>query len=232
MNGKPRPVGSIGGAGRPLALVKGAGDLASGVALCLFRAGFSVVMTEAPQPTVVRRAVAFAEAVYEGRANVEGLEGVLCRDSDEVLGLLRMGVIPVLVDPEAHVRHRLRPDLLVDGIMAKRNTGTGIRDAPLVVALGPGFVAGQDAHAVIETKRGPTLGSVITEGAALPNTGIPGERCGFAQERVLRSPASGVFVAQKRSGTGSGRVTSSEEWGPSPSYPSWVGCCAGFSIPA
>ncbi len=184
----------------PRALIKGAGDLASGVAFRLVRAGFSVMMTEIARPTVVRRAVAFAEAVYEGRVEVEGLPGILVRDPAEAHRVLRLGAIPVIVDPEAAVRFDFRPDLLVDAIMAKRNVGTRMSDAPAVVALGPGLVAGKDAHAVIETMRGPTLGRVVTEGEALPDTGIPGERGGYAEERILRSPCAGVFIGSREIG--------------------------------
>ncbi|MFH0915295.1 MAG: selenium-dependent molybdenum cofactor biosynthesis protein YqeB [bacterium] len=190
---------------RPVALVKGAGDLASGVAARLHRAGFAVVMTEIARPTVVRRAVAFAEAVYEGRTTVAGVEGVRAEDAGEVRPLLERGMIPVLVDPEAAIRHELAPSLLVDAIMAKRNLGTSITDAPAVVALGPGFTAGVDVHAVIETKRGHTLGHVIDRGGALPNTGVPGEVGGFGEERVLRSPTSGVFAGEREIGAAVGR---------------------------
>jgi len=178
----------------PLALVKGAGDLATGVALRLRRAGFAVVMTEQERPTVVRRTVAFAEAVYENRTTVEGVTAVRADDASQVEPLLAQGIVPVLVDPEARSVATLRPALLVDGIMAKCNLGTSIRDAPAVVALGPGFVAGRDAHAVVETKRGHTLGRVIAEGAALPDTGVPGEIGGVGEERLVRAPAAGVFV--------------------------------------
>lgn len=178
---------------QPVALIKGAGDLATGVALRLFRSGFAVVMTEIARPTVVRRAVAFAEAVCEGRTTVEGVDGMRADDTAHVSCLLDEGVIPVIVDPKAAVRHEIGPVLLVDAVVAKRNTGTHMTDAPAVVGLGPGFVAGRDVHAVIETKRGPTLGRVITEGEALPNTGIPGDIGGFSEERVLRSPIVGVF---------------------------------------
>jgi xanthine dehydrogenase accessory factor len=178
---------------RPLALIKGAGDLATGVALRLMRSGFAVVMTELAEPTVVRRAVAFAEAVYQGCVEVDGVEGVRAENAEDAMREASRGVIPVVVDPGAALRRDLRPTLLVDAIVAKRNLGTRIDDAPAVVALGPGFTAGRDAHAVIETKRGHTLGRVITAGEALPNTGIPGEVGGFALERVLRSPGAGTF---------------------------------------
>jgi len=181
------------GGARPKALVKGAGDLATGVALRLFRSGFAVVMTEIARPTVVRRTVAFAEAVYEGRAVVEGVEGIKVDDPGQIEAVLRQGAIPVVVDPEAAALREVRPSLLVDAIMAKRNLGTSIADAPAVVALGPGFLAGRDAHAVIETMRGHTLGRVIANGEALPDTGIPGEVGGHAEERLLRAPAAGVF---------------------------------------
>jgi len=178
---------------RPIALVKGAGDLATGVALRLSRSGFAVVMTEIARPTVVRRTVAFAEAVYEGRTAVEGIEGIKVEDLDQIGGMLRQGAIPVVVDPEAAALREVRPSLLVDAIVAKRNLGTRISDALAVVALGPGFLAGRDAHAVIETMRGHTLGRVIMQGEALPNTGIPGEVGGHAEERLLRAPTAGVF---------------------------------------
>lgn len=178
---------------RPTALVKGAGDLASGVALRLHRAGFAVVMTEIARPTPVRRTVAFAEAVPLGAAVVEGVEARRAGDRDEVLRVLARGSIAVVVDPLAELRGWLRPDLLTDAIVAKRNLGTRIEDAPAVVALGPGFVAGRDAHAVIETQRGHTLGRVITSGEALPNTGVPGDIGGRGADRVLRSPRAGVF---------------------------------------
>lgn len=182
---------------RPLALVKGAGDLATGVALKLVHAGFSVVMTEMEQPTVVRRAVAFAQAVYDGCACVHGVKAVLLMEGGDILRVLARGDIAVVVDPCAQVRRSLAPDLLVDAIMAKRNLGTCLSDAPVVLGLGPGFCAGRDVHAVIETMRGPGLGSVIRCGEALPDTGIPAERHGFGRERVLRSPTAGRFAPSK-----------------------------------
>jgi len=185
---------------RPLALVKGAGDLATGAALRLFRSGFAVVMTELPKPTVVRRTVAFAEAVYRGRTAVEGIEAARAQDHAQVRRLLAEGVIPVVVDSAASMRHDLQPVLLVDAVMAKRNTGTRMDDAPAVVALGPGFVAGRDVHAVVETSRGHHLGRIITSGSAAPDTGVPGEIGGFTTERLLRAPAAGVFTGAREIG--------------------------------
>lgn len=183
-----------------LALVRGAGDIATGVALRLHRSGFAVVMTELAQPTVERRAVAFAEAVYDGHTVVEGVTAVLAQPTDDLRPMLATGTIPVVVDPQASIREVLKPDLLVDAVLAKRNTGTTILDAPAVVALGPGFVAGRDAHAVVETLRGHTLGRVITEGTALPNTGVPEELLGLTEERVVRAPADGRFRAERAIG--------------------------------
>lgn len=183
-----------------MVLIKGAGDLASGVAARLYRSGFRVVMTELPEPLLVRRGAAFGEAIYAGRAEVEGIVAVRTDGAGEggaaaVAGILAAGEIPVLVDPEASAGGALRPGVLVDAIMAKRNTGTRLTDAPLVIALGPGFTAGSDCHAVIETQRGHWLGRVYRSGAALPDTGSPGESGGVTDERVLRAPADGVFAA-------------------------------------
>jgi xanthine dehydrogenase accessory factor len=164
------------------------------VGLRLLRAGFDVVMTDVAAPTVVRRTVAFAEAVYEGRAVVEGVEGVLVGSVDEARGAMARGAVPVLVDPDMASRVAFAPLLLVDAIVAKRNLGTALTDAPAVVALGPGFTAGVDAHAVVETMRGHTLGRVIYRGEAIPNTGIPGEIGGRGAERVLRAPIEGRFA--------------------------------------
>lgn len=176
----------------PVVLIKGAGDLASGVALRLHRAGFPLVMTETDQPLAVRRRVAFAQAVYDGACQVEEVTARLCTPA-EVAAVLQAGAIPVLVDPQTHSRVQLQPFALVDAVMAKRNTGTQREDAPLVVALGPGFTAGVDCHAVIETNRGHNLGRVLWSGSAEPDTGAPGEVPGIGgrASRVLRAPAAG-----------------------------------------
>jgi xanthine dehydrogenase accessory factor len=179
-----------------LVLIRGAGDLATGVAARLQRCRFPVVMTELPQPLVVRRTVAFAEAVYEGEVRVEG---ILARRVDDVAAArlaLSQGAIPVLVDPEAACRTELAPAVLVDAIMAKHNTGTTIADAPFVVGLGPGFTAGVDCHVVIETNRGHGLGRAIYSGSAEPDTGQPGNVGGKTGERILRAPVTGVVEAK------------------------------------
>jgi xanthine dehydrogenase accessory factor len=174
-------------------VIRGAGDLATGVAVRLWRSGFPVIMTEIPQPLTVRRTVSLSDAVYEGAATVEEITGRHVDDKGDVLKALADGVIPVLVDPDAAMARTLSPFALVDAVMAKRNIGTRITNASLVIGLGPGFTAGRDVHAVVETKRGHTLGRVLWEGSAIPNTGIPGEVEGFGAERVIRAPAPGIF---------------------------------------
>ncbi len=181
-------------------LVKGGGDLASGVVHRLHRAGMKVMVTELPQPTVIRRAVAFAAAMYEDVVEIEGVVGRRVISMDEASRSLREGEVPVMSDPEGEIVSQWHPDALVDGIMGKRNTGTEISDARIVIALGPGFVAGVDVHAVIETERGHHLGRVILEGRAAPDTGIPGEVMGYAIERVLRAPCGGIFQGEMRIG--------------------------------
>jgi xanthine dehydrogenase accessory factor len=143
----------------------------------------------------VRRTVAFSEAVYDGQVSVEGVRATLAEDVAGVRRLIEEGEIAVVVDPETTVLHDLSPVLLVDAIVAKRNLGTAAGDARAVIALGPGFLAGRDAHAVIETCRGHSLGRVITEGTALPDTGVPGEIGGRTTERVLRAPSDGILVS-------------------------------------
>ncbi len=179
-----------------LVVIKGAGDLASGVAARLHRCGFPVVMLELPKPLMVRRTVAFGEAVYEHEVTVEGIRARRADDVAAARAALTQGIIPILVDPEACCLPELAPAVLVDAIMAKRNTGTRLTDAPLVVALGPGFTAGADCHAVVETKRGHRLGRVIYKGSAEPNTGEPGLVGGKTTQRVLRAPVDGIVESR------------------------------------
>ena len=183
-----------------LTLIRSAGDIASGIALRLWRAGFEVVMTEIPHPTTIRRTVAFSDAVGSGEQTVEGVTALRAKNTMDAWEILGQGRIPVLVDPDCACRDALKPDALVDAILAKRNLGTAITDAPIVVGVGPGFTAGTDCHAVVETMRGHTLGRAIYDGSALPNTNIPGLIGGFAGERVLRAPADGVFTGTRKIG--------------------------------
>ena len=176
-----------------LVLIRGAGDIASGIALRLFRAGMRVVMTDIARPTAIRRTVCFSQAIPNGRAKVEDVEAFLAKTDHEVEEILQKKAIPVLIDPEGAFIARLRPDAVVDAILAKRNLGTRITDAPVVIGVGPGFCAGRDCHAVVETMRGHYLGRVIWDGEPIPNTNIPGLIGGYAGERVLRAPCDGIF---------------------------------------
>lgn len=176
-----------------LVLIRGAGDIATGIALRLYRSGIRVVMTDLPRPTAIRRTVCFSQAIVLGETTVEGVRAVRADTASQALERLAEGAVPVLPDPALTCLASLRPDALVDAILAKKNLGTHITDAPVVVGVGPGFTAGTDCHAVVETMRGHTLGRVIYDGAALPNTNIPGLIGGYAGERVLRAPADGVF---------------------------------------
>ncbi len=177
-------------------VIKGAGDLATGVAFRLWRAGFKIAMTELAQPLAIRLGAVFAQAVYAGRVNLEGIEAQRVEGLAQVEAAWQAGIIPVLVGATQEEIAVLQPEVLIDGIMAKRNTGTRITDAPLVIALGPGFVAGRDVHAVIETARGHFLGRALWEGEAQANTGVPGEVGGQSHKRVVYPPCPGVFRAR------------------------------------
>lgn len=174
------------------AIVRGGGDLATGVIYRLWRAHYDVLCLEAAFPRVVRRPVSVAQAVFDGSCRVDGMDAVLVKNFSE---LDFSKGINVLIDPAGESIPLLEPDILVDAIMAKRNTGTYKSMAPLVLALGPGFTAPDDVHGVIETKRGHYLGRLITDGCAIPNTGIPGMEMGYTTERVLRAPADGFVRA-------------------------------------
>lgn len=176
-----------------LVVIRGAGDLATGIALRLRRAHIQIVMTEMERPTAIRRTVCFSQAVVHGETTVEDVTARRAETPMEALEVLKAGAVPVLADPKGACIPALKPDAVVDAILAKRNLGTRITDAPVVIGVGPGFTAGEDCHAVVETMRGHYLGRVIHEGPAIPNTGIPGLIGGFAGERVLRAPADGVF---------------------------------------
>lgn len=174
-----------------LVVIRGAGDIATGVALRLHHSGFRVVMLEMAKPTVIRCSVAFAQAMFDGETTVEGVTARFAADVDEVPALLRAGIIPVLADEKASLLPVLRPDGLVDAILAKANKGTYRGMAPITIALGPGFEAGKDCDAVIETNRGHYLGRVIYQGKAQANTGIPGNINGETTRRVMRAEVAG-----------------------------------------
>lgn len=183
-----------------IVLIKGAGDLATGVAYRLKKCGFNIVMTEIDKPTTVRRTVAFSQAVYDGSIEVEGIKAILVNNKEEIKNVLSNGDIPIIIDKEANIINELKPKVVVDAIIAKKNYGTSINDAPIVIALGPGFEASVDCHCVIETQRGHYLGKCIYEGCAIPNTGIPGNIGGFTKERIIRATADGHITPIKKIG--------------------------------
>jgi xanthine dehydrogenase accessory factor len=181
-------------------LIRGAGEQASGIAHRLHRSGFKVCLTDTASPLAVRRLVSFCEAVYDGEKTVEGITAVRIDERERISAIWESKQIPLLVDPENHIKDFLKPHVLLDAILAKKNVGTKITDAPLVLGLGPGFRAQKDVHIVIETNRGHNLGKLIFEGEAAPNTGVPGVIAGYGAERVFRAPGEGTFKTQKEIG--------------------------------
>ena len=181
-----------------LVVIRGGGDLATGVAVRLFCAGFKIIILEIERPTVIRLPVSFARAVYEGKAIVEEIEAVLIPSWEKAKDTIKQGKIPVLIDPKGSCIKKLSPIVLVDAILAKRNLGTKIDQAPLVIGLGPGFTAGEDVEVVIETERGHKLGRVLYQGQAAPDTGIPGEVGGESKRRLLRAPAEGKIIPLRK----------------------------------
>lgn len=176
-----------------LIIVRGGGDLATGTIYKLYQCGFPVLVLETEKPSAIRRNVAFSEAVYQGTQTVEGLTCTLASSLSEAEERLKMGKLTMLVDPAGTSIDLFRPLIVVDAILAKKNLGTRRDLAPVTVALGPGFTAGVDVDAVVETKRGHNLGRVLYSGAAAPNTGIPGIIGGYGKERVIHSPAAGIL---------------------------------------
>ncbi len=181
-------------------LIRGGGDLATGVAVRLHRAGFQVVITELAQPLVVRRTVSFAEAVPEGRIEVEGITAELVNLPEDARETLKAGNIPVLIDPDLTSLEVLRPEVVVDARMRKKSPERGKNLATLVIGLGPGFIAGENCHTVIETNRGHDLGRVLWAGTPQPDTGIPGSVLGYSTERVLRAPEDGKLISGAKIG--------------------------------
>ena len=182
-----------------LIIIRGAGDLATAVAIRLHNSGFRVICLETDRPTVIRRTVSFAQAVFDGKACVEGVSARLV-SIDDIDKAFSEDAIPVIVDPSGESIRTLRPAVLIDAIIAKKNLGTSRDMAAFTVALGPGFVAGEDVDCVVETARGHNLARLIYSGSAAPNTGIPGNIEGFTSERVIHSPCSGTFHAVRNIG--------------------------------
>lgn len=178
-------------------IIRGAGDISTGTIYRLFRAGFPVLALETDRPSAIRRKVAFSEAVYDGTATVEDVTAVRINSVVEAEKILARGQIPLLVDPAGENIRQLKPEVLVDAILAKKNLGTSMKMAGMTIALGPGFEAGKDVHYVIETMRGHDLGRIISHGSATPNTGVPGIIGGYGAERVIHAPAAGMFLQRK-----------------------------------
>lgn len=182
-------------------VIKGAGEMASGIAHRLYMANIrQILMTDIAEPICVRRTVAFSESIYEGRMTVEGVEAERLERAEDVFDTWKRGKIGVIVDPAWSVVRVLKPDVVVDAIMAKKNLGTDKNEAPLVIGVGPGFTAPVDVHIVVESNRGHYLGRTIYEGSAEPHTGIPGPTLGYTVERVLRSPKAGRVKHAKKIG--------------------------------
>ena len=176
-----------------LIIVRGGGDIATGTIYKLVQCGFKVLVLETANPSAIRRNVAFSEAVYNGTQTVEDMTCHLAATLDEVVSMLEEGRLVMLIDPKGDCIEQLKSMAVVDGILAKKNLGTNRKMAPITVALGPGFTAGEDVDAGIETMRGHSLGRVIYEGQAIKNTGIPGMVGGYTKERVIHSPAAGIL---------------------------------------
>ncbi|MFC1959409.1 selenium-dependent molybdenum cofactor biosynthesis protein YqeB [Chloroflexota bacterium] len=183
-----------------LIVVRGGGDLASGVVYRLVQAGFSVVILELETPLFVRRAVSFGDAVYSGTTTIDGITACLAAQSTAIHELLAQNIVPVRVDPDGLALQSLQPLVVIDARMAKRPLDTQLIDAPLVVALGPSFEAGVHCHAVVETNRGHSLGRVYWTGQAQADTGLPGSVQGFTEQRILRAPTAGYVKAYKQVG--------------------------------
>jgi xanthine dehydrogenase accessory factor len=181
-------------------LVKGAGEMATGVVHRLASCHLRICVTEVPIPQAVRREVAFSEAVFDKEKEVEGIVAKRVDSPDQIPMAWKEGKVPLLIDPEAEVITLLKPAVIIDATLAKKNLGTRMTDAPLTIGLGPGFHAGRDVHLVIETNRGHDLGRIISNGEAEPNTGIPGAISGYTEERVIRSPTDGIFRTFKKIG--------------------------------
>ncbi|MCZ9982417.1 selenium-dependent molybdenum cofactor biosynthesis protein YqeB [Brachyspira hyodysenteriae] len=186
-----------------LVIVRGAGDLATGIVYSLYKAHFKVIVLDTQYPSSIRRKVALSEAVYDGESKVEDIEAVLVKSYEEALNIIanqNYTKIPILIDPNCDILKNIKPTFLIDAIIAKKNLGTNKSMAKYTIALGPGFTAGKDCDIVIETMRGHNLGRMYLEGEAIPNTGIPGNIGGKEAERVIHASSDGIIENIKNIG--------------------------------
>ncbi len=183
-----------------LVIVRGGGDIATGIIQKLFRSGFKILILEINNPTAIRRTVCLSEAVVDGSATVEDMTCKLISSIDEMESVFQENKIPLIIDAKGECIKLLDPLAVVDGILAKKNLGTRIDMAPIVVGIGPGFEAGVDCHVVVETMRGHDLGRLIFQGSAKKNTGIPGNIMGYTEQRVIRAVSDGEIEVYKNIG--------------------------------
>lgn len=176
-----------------IVIVRGGGDIGTGIAHRLFKAGFKIVITDIEKPTAIRRKVSYSEAIYSDEIEVEGIKGVFCRSVENLEIIIKNGDIPVLIDRNCEAAYSLKPIAVVDSILAKKNLGTKRDMAPITIGVGPGLYAKRDVDLVVETNRGHFLGKVIEEGEARKDTGIPGNIIGFTNERLIRALDDGVI---------------------------------------
>ncbi|MGL5000335.1 MAG: selenium-dependent molybdenum cofactor biosynthesis protein YqeB [Cetobacterium sp.] len=183
-----------------LTIVRGAGDLATGVIYRLYKSGFKLLVLETETPSAIRRSVSFSECIYKKQHTIEGVTAKKVESIDEIEKCWNEKIIPIIIDPTGKSIRELKPKILIDAIIAKKNIGTNKKMAPITIALGPGFIAGQDVDIVVETMRGHNLGRIIYSGCAFKNTGVPGEIAGFSKERVVYAQSSGIFKSIKKIG--------------------------------
>lgn len=183
-----------------LVIIRGGGDIATGTIYKLFQCGFPMIVLEISNPSCIRRTISFCEAVFEHEVTVEGVKAQKVSSIQEAFESYQENIVPVMIDPEGRMIKELSPFVVIDAILAKKNLGTAMDNAPIVIGVGPGFSAGKDVHAVVETKRGHNLGRVIYDGEAAPNTGIPGVIAGYGKERVIHAPYEGILHIEKQIG--------------------------------
>lgn len=176
-----------------LIIIRGGGDIATGIGHRLYKSGFNILISEIEKPTAIRREVSFCEAIYRDEIEVEGVKAVLCKTDEEIQEALGKRQVPVVIDPNCDLAYTLKPIALVDSILAKKNLGTKMDMAPITIGLGPGFTAKEDVHLVVETNRGHYLGTIIEDGKAAEDTGIPGNIAGYTDQRIIRALDEGIM---------------------------------------